>query len=115
MLDSLGCEYKGKGGVFRVFMGSKLVLVGEKVNDLFIIKGVEMIEEANTVLSLNPTEADLWHKRLSHISQMGCEALTKQGILPQNMCNKLSLCEHCVLGKTRSKVLLKLNTKLKEF
>ena len=53
MLDSLGCEYKGKCGVFEVFMGSKLVLVGEKVNDLFIIKGVEMIEEANTVLSLN--------------------------------------------------------------
>ena len=38
MLDSLGCEYKGKCGVFQVFMGSKLVLVGEKVNDLFIVK-----------------------------------------------------------------------------
>ena len=82
MLASLGCEYKGKGGVFQVFMGSKEVLVGKKVNDLFIIKGVEMIEEANNVTSLNLTEADLWHKRLSHISKKGLEALFKQGILP---------------------------------
>ena len=43
MLDSQGCEYKGKGGVFQIFMDSKEILVGEKVNDLFIIKGVEMI------------------------------------------------------------------------
>ena len=30
MLDSLGCEYKGKCGVFQVFMDSKEVLVGGK-------------------------------------------------------------------------------------
>ena len=34
-------------------------MVGKKVNDLFIIKGFEMIEEANNVISLNLTEADL--------------------------------------------------------
>ena len=60
-----------------------------------------MIEEANTVLSLNLTEADIWHKRLSHISQKGLEALSKQDILPQDICSKLSFCEHCVLGKAR--------------
>ena len=92
MLDSLECEYKWKDENFQVFMGSKLALVGEKVNDLFIIKGVEMIEEANAVLSLNPTEADLWHKRLSHISQKGLEALTKQGFcLKTCAANYLSL------------------------
>ena len=71
MLDSLGCEFKGKGEVFQVFMDSRVVLVGEKVNDLFIIKGVEMLKEANVVSTLNLTEVDLWHKRLSHISQKG--------------------------------------------
>ena len=69
MLDSLGCEYKGKCGVFQVFMGSKEVLVGEKINDLFIIKGVEMIEETNAILAND--------KRLSHISQKGLEVLSK--------------------------------------
>ena len=30
MLDSLGCEYKGKCGVFQVFIGPKEVLVGKR-------------------------------------------------------------------------------------
>ena len=72
MLDSLGCEFKGKGEVFQVFMDSRVVLVGEKVNDLFIIKGVEMLKEANVVgFAVNVTKSDLWHKKLSHISQKG--------------------------------------------
>ena len=82
MLDSLGYEYKGKGGGFQDFMDSRVVLVGEKVNDLFIIKEVEMLKEANVVSALNLAEVDLWRKRLSHISQKGLEALSKQGILP---------------------------------
>ena len=107
MLDSVGCEYKGKGGVLPIFMGPKEVLVGKKVNDMFIIKGVEMIEETNTVLSLNLTEADIWHKKRSHISQKRLEALSKQDILAQDICNKLSFCEHNVLGKARKQSFTK--------
>ena len=59
MVDSLGCEYKGKCGVFQVCMDSRVVLVGKKVNDLFIIKWVEMLKNANVVFALNLTEANL--------------------------------------------------------
>lgn len=31
MLDSMGCEYKGKDGVLEVIKDSKDVLIGEKV------------------------------------------------------------------------------------
>ena len=66
-----------------------------------------MIDEANIVLALNLTEDDLWHKRLSHISQKGLEALSKQDILPLDICSKLSFCEHCVLGKARKQSFTK--------
>ena len=46
-------KYKGKDGVFEVLKDSRVVLVGEKVNDLFIIKGVEMLKEANIVSAPN--------------------------------------------------------------
>ncbi|KAA0060772.1 gag_pre-integrs domain-containing protein [Cucumis melo var. makuwa] len=107
MLDSLGCECKGKGGVLQVFKDSRVVLVGEKVNDLFAIKEVEMLKEAKVVSTLNLTKADLRHKRLSHISRKGLEALSKQGILPQEINNKLFVYEHCVLGKTRKQNFIK--------
>ena len=43
MLDPIGCEYKGKGGTLEVIKDSKVVMVGEKVNDLFVVEGVEMV------------------------------------------------------------------------
>ena len=101
ILDSLGCEYKGKCGVFKVSIDSRVALVGEKVNDLFIIKRVEMLKECNVFSNLYLIEVDLWHKKLSHISQKRLEALYKQDILPQEISNKLSLCEHCVLDKAK--------------
>ena len=49
-------------------MDCRVVLVEEKINDLLIIKWVEMLKEASVVSALNLTEFDIWHKRLSHIS-----------------------------------------------
>ena len=69
-------------------------------------------------------EADLWHKRLSHINQKRLEALSKQDILPQEINNKLSFCKHCALGKARKQSFTKAqhnkasprhNTQIKEF
>lgn len=100
MLDSIECEYKGKGEVFEVIKDSKIVLVGERVNDLYVVRGVEMLNGAYTIAKTILTEVDLWHKRLSHISSKGMEALSKQGILPEGICEQLSFCEHYVMGKT---------------
>ncbi|XP_038880520.1 uncharacterized mitochondrial protein AtMg00300-like [Benincasa hispida] len=47
----------------------------------------------------DPTEDELWHKRLSHISVKGLQVLSKQGILPKGFGNNLKFCEHCILGK----------------
>ena len=85
MLDCIGCEYKGKGGTLEVIKDSKIVMVGEKVNDLFVVKGVEMVNGAYSVNKTALTEAELWHKRLSHISLKCMQALSKQGVLPQGI------------------------------
>ena len=41
------------------------------------LKRVEMLKEADVVSALNLTEANHWHKRLSHISQKSLDALSK--------------------------------------
>lgn len=93
MLDFMGCEYKGKCGVFEVIQYSKVVLIGKKVNDLYIVRRVEMLNEAYTITEIVLTEVDQWHKRLSNISSKGMQTLSRQGILPQG------INEHCVIGK----------------
>lgn len=77
MLDSIWCEYRGKEGVLEVLKDSKVVLVGEKVNDLYIVRSVEMLNETHTVTTSDLIEADIWHKRLTHISPKDLEALLK--------------------------------------
>ena len=59
MLDSMGCEYKGKGGVLNVIKDSKLVLIREKVNDLYVVRDVEMLNGAYTITETILTEGDL--------------------------------------------------------
>ena len=71
MLDHIGCEYKGKGGTLEVIKDSKVVMVRQKMNDLFVVRGEAMVNGAYTVDKPNLIEADVWHKRLSHISQKG--------------------------------------------
>lgn len=36
MLDSMGCEYNGKCGVFEVLKDSRVAVIGAKVNDLYV-------------------------------------------------------------------------------
>lgn len=53
-----------------------MVLVGEKIKDLFVVRGVEMLIGAYTITSNELIEVDVWHKTLSHISAKGIEALS---------------------------------------
>ena len=42
MLDSIGCQYKGSARRFEILKDSKVVLVGLRINGLFLIKEVSM-------------------------------------------------------------------------
>lgn len=76
------------------------MLVGTKMNGLYVIKDVEMIQITLAISDKGPSEGDLWHKRLSHINSKGLDILSNQGILPKGLCDYLSFCETCIIGKS---------------
>ena len=45
--------------------------------------------------------ADLWHKRLSHMSDKGLKNLVGKNLLPGLKSYNLDLCEHCIYGRQR--------------
>lgn len=57
----MGCEDKGKCGVFKVIKDSKVVLTREKVSDLYVVRGVEMPNGAYKIAETVLKEADLWN------------------------------------------------------
>jgi len=53
ILDSLGYEYLGEGGVIWVKKGSLVVMEGNKVDDLYILQGSMAIDSADVSSSDN--------------------------------------------------------------
>lgn len=53
------------------------MLIGEKINGLHVVKGVEMVQAALVVSEKDLIENDLWHKRLSHISTEDLQVIAK--------------------------------------
>ena len=45
--------------------------------------------------------SDLWHKRLSHISEKGLNILAKKDVLSGLKVGELDTCDHCLAGKQR--------------
>lgn len=93
MLDSIGCTYGGSDGTIEVKKDSKTVLTGIKINGLYVIQDVQMVQSALVVSEKGMTSSDYWHKRLSHISAKGLQILAKHGILPQGTGDDLTFCE----------------------
>lgn len=114
MLDSIGCKYRGKGGYCEVWKDSKLMLKGVKINGVYVVQGVQKLQLALVVTYKEPTNGDLWHKRLAHISAKGLQALANQEILLKGVHQYLSFCEHCVVGKAKRHSFTKPNIQLKE-
>ncbi|KAA0066172.1 putative polyprotein [Cucumis melo var. makuwa] len=73
MLDDQGCTFIGQEGTLKIENEGKKT-------------------EKNVVL-------ELWHRRLSHISEKGLNELIKQGLIQSRGTKRLSFCEHCVYGK----------------
>ncbi|KAK2975034.1 hypothetical protein RJ640_023931 [Escallonia rubra] len=101
MLDSNGCSYRTTGGVMRIMKGALVVNKGFKQNSLYLLEG-STITGAAVVASCSDIDFDttkLLHMRLGHMSEMGMDVLSKQGLLGSKKTRKLNSCEHCVFGK----------------
>lgn len=101
MLDATGCNYSGKDGVIKVIKDSRLVLVGEKSNGLYVVKRCHILRG-----SLNLYKRK-FIKRGPFQSTRGLQELEKPGILPQGIYREVSFCEQCIFGKAKKQSLQK--------
>ena len=76
-----------------------MVAKGKKCSGLYRTTSSLVHGEVN-VTSTTHT-ADLWHRRLGHMSEKGLEFLKKKNYLPQLDQTTLSSCDHCLAGKQR--------------
>ncbi|GJS83328.1 retrovirus-related pol polyprotein from transposon TNT 1-94 [Tanacetum coccineum] len=60
-----------------------------------VIKG-----ETSFGIQENESLAQVWHKRLGHISETGLHELERRDVLGNKGLGKLEFCENCVLGKS---------------
>ncbi|GJS67950.1 retrovirus-related pol polyprotein from transposon TNT 1-94 [Tanacetum coccineum] len=80
---------------------SEVVLSGiRKDNCVYSLDGHPMAGELNASVEEKDILAQVWHKRLGHISEAGLQVLEKQGLFGKKSLGKLDLCKKCVLGKS---------------
>ena len=86
-------------GQWKLTKGSLVVARGKKCSSLYLLQASISTNLVNAAESNNMSE--LWHKRLSHISEKGLDCLAKKSLLPGLKDAKLDMCNHCVVGKQR--------------
>ncbi|GJT30755.1 retrovirus-related pol polyprotein from transposon TNT 1-94 [Tanacetum coccineum] len=90
-----------KNGRVKVIKGSLMVLLGTmKGNCVYSLDGWAESGEASVGIKEKESLAQVWHKRLGHISEAGLHELEKREVLGYKGLGKLEFCENCVLGKS---------------
>nr|GFC68492.1 retrovirus-related Pol polyprotein from transposon TNT 1-94 [Tanacetum cinerariifolium] len=97
-----GSIYDGSGsGKIKVINGSRVVLSGtRRDNCVYSLDGHAVAGELNASVEEKDSLAQVWHKRLGHISEAGLQVLEKQGLFGKKSLGKLDFCENYVLGNS---------------
>ncbi|GKC75685.1 retrotransposon protein, putative, ty1-copia subclass, partial [Tanacetum coccineum] len=100
-LKKEGFAVKLQLGKVKVINGSRVVLSGiQKDNYVYSLDGHAMAGELNASVEEKDSLAQVWHKRLGHISEAGLQVLEKQELFGKKSLEKLDFCENYVLGKS---------------
>ncbi|KAD3641917.1 hypothetical protein E3N88_31141 [Mikania micrantha] len=97
-----------KNGKAKVIKGSLVIMTGSRgENNIYkldgcVQKGVNSVVQGDQEIS-----ADLWHRRLGHISNQGLMELRSQGVLGKLESNGTRFCEHCVLCGDCCEIVIK--------
>ncbi|GKC53956.1 retrovirus-related pol polyprotein from transposon TNT 1-94, partial [Tanacetum coccineum] len=93
---------KGKVKIeVKVINGFRVVLSGIRSdNCVYSLDGHAMTGELNASAEEKDDLAQVWHKRLRHISEAGLNVLEKQGLFGKKSLGKLDFCDNYVLGKS---------------
>nr|GEY83392.1 retrovirus-related Pol polyprotein from transposon TNT 1-94 [Tanacetum cinerariifolium] len=87
--DNRECKIRGigkvrlqlKSGKIKVINGSRVILSGiRRDNYVYSLDGHAMTSELNANVKEKDSHAQVWHKRLGHISKAGLQVLEKQGL-----------------------------------
>ena len=70
---------------------------GKKQNTLYVMEAKLQKGEINA--AQRDVSIELWHKRLSHISEKGLQTLDRKLFLPNLQSMPLKTCDHCLVGK----------------
>ena len=96
-LDDKGyCNTFGNGQ-WKLTKGSLVVARGEKSPSLYVTQANIVRDFVNTVEDEKTVE--MWHKRLSHISENGLNCLAKKDLLLGVKRANSKKCVHCMVGK----------------
>jgi len=98
-LEKKGYVFKGEKGLVKVLRGSMVVIKGVRKNDMYALDGVVIVGSTSTIESTVYYKTELWHKRLSHVSENGLMELDKQCWFGSDRIDHLGLCEHYIQGK----------------
>jgi hypothetical protein len=109
-LESEGCISIFKNKVWKVIKGSLVIAKGEKVGTLYLCTS-----NTNSSIFLDSTRVDttLRHHRLEHMSEKGMQILHKRNLLPDLKQIDLDFCEHCVYGKQKRVIFLRVGKEKK--
>jgi hypothetical protein len=109
-LASEGCISIFTNKVWKVIKGSLVMAKREKVGTLYLC-----IVNVDSSISLDSTgvETTLWHHRLGHMSEKGMQILHKRNLLPDLINVDLDFCEHCVYGKHKRVIFIKVRKEKK--
>ncbi|GKD25635.1 retrovirus-related pol polyprotein from transposon TNT 1-94, partial [Tanacetum coccineum] len=80
-LEKEGYTVKLQSGKVKVINGSRVILSGiRRDNCVYSLDGHAMAGELNASVEEKDSLAQVWHKRLGHISEAGLQVLEKQGL-----------------------------------
>ncbi|KAK8519322.1 hypothetical protein V6N12_025363 [Hibiscus sabdariffa] len=98
-LDDEGFCNTFSDGKWKLTKGSLVVARGKKSSNLYLMHASTSRDTVNVTVNDNSTE--LWHKRLSHMSENGLNCLAKKNQLSGLKNATLKNCAHCLAGKQR--------------
>nr|GEZ15328.1 retrovirus-related Pol polyprotein from transposon TNT 1-94 [Tanacetum cinerariifolium] len=100
-LEKEGYTVKLQPRKVKMINGSKAILSGiRRDNCVYSLDGHAMAGELNASVEEKESLAQVWHKRLGHISEAGLKVLEKQGLFGKKSLGKLNFYENCVMGKS---------------
>ncbi|KAG8493315.1 hypothetical protein CXB51_010698 [Gossypium anomalum] len=82
LLDDEGFCNTFSKGQWKLTKGSLVVARGKKSSNLYLIQALNSRETVN--VTVNDSSTELWHKRLSHMSENGLNCLAKKNQLSGN-------------------------------